>query len=54
MWITKKKLAKIEREQYVKALRDEMQSSTEIEQDKRLRDLEKQVKKLKKAVKNGW
>jgi hypothetical protein len=54
MWISKKKLAEIEREQYVKALRQEMQSSTEIEQDQRIRDLEKQVKKLKKIVREGY
>jgi hypothetical protein len=54
MWISKKKLAKIEREQYVKALREEMNSTTQIEQDKRIRDLEKQVKKLNKIVREGF
>jgi len=54
MFITKKKLAKIEREQYVKALQEEMRSTEELDQYKRIRKLEKQVKKLKKAIKNGW
>lgn len=54
MWVTKKKLAKIEREQYVKALQDEMHSNSEYEQEKRIAKLEKTVKKLKKQVKNGW
>lgn len=54
MWVTKKKLAKIQREQYVKALQEEMRSTSEYEQEKRLDKLEKTVKKLQKQVKNGW
>jgi hypothetical protein len=54
MWVTKKKLAKLEREQYIKALQEEMRSNSEYEQEKRLDKLERQVKKLKKQVKNGW
>jgi hypothetical protein len=54
MWITKKKLQKIEHEQYIKAMRAEMDSSEAIEQYKRIAKLEKQVKKLKKAIKNDW
>lgn len=50
MWITKKKLAKIEREQYVKALREEMNSSEAVEQYKRIAKLEKDVKKIKKNL----
>lgn len=54
MWVTKKKLAKLEREQYFKALQDEMRSNSAYEQEERLEKLEKAVKKLKKQVKNGW
>lgn len=54
MWISKKKLAKLEHELYVKALQKEMEATTEIEQDKRLRDLEKAVKKLNKIVREGF
>lgn len=54
MWVTKKKLAKIERETYLQALQDEMRSTSEFEQEKRLDKLEKTVKKLQKRVKNGW
>ena len=50
MWITKRKLAKIEREQYVKALREEMDSSEAVEQYKRIAKLEKDVKKIKKNL----
>lgn len=50
MWITKKKLAKIEREQYVKALREEMNSSEAVEQYNRIAKLEKDVKKIKKNL----
>jgi hypothetical protein len=54
MWINKKKLARIEREQYVKALQDEMRSTAEIDQERRLKAIEKDIKKLKKWVKNGY
>jgi hypothetical protein len=50
MWITKKKLEKIEREQYVKAMREEMNSSEAIEQYNRVAKLEKDVKKIKKSL----
>ena len=54
MWITKKKLDRIKTQEYVRAMKDEMTSSEEYEQTKRIAKLEKQVKKLKKAIKNGW
>lgn len=50
MWITKKKLEKIEREQYIKAMREEMNSSEAIEQYNRIAKLEKDVKKIKKNL----
>jgi hypothetical protein len=50
MWISKKKLAKIEREQYVKAMREEMNSSEAVEQYNRIAKLEKDVKKIKKNL----
>lgn len=54
MWISKKKFNDALREEYLKAMRQEWDATEEIQQDKRIRDLEKQVKKLKKWVKNGY
>lgn len=56
MWISKKKFNHALHEEYLKALRQfsEWDATEEIQQDKRIRDLEKQVKKLKKWVKNGY
>ena len=50
MWISKKKLNDKLRNERMKAYEQEQ----EKEQWDRISKLEKQVKQLKKAVKNGW
>lgn len=50
MWISKKKLEKKLREERIKSYDDQQES----EQWEKIYKLEKEVKKLKKAVKNGW
>lgn len=54
MWISKKKYEaaqrKLKSDSFLEALKD----NEESEQWDRIRKLEKQVKKLKKQVKNGW
>lgn len=54
MWISKKKLENKLREVKVETMRDEWKSQQEIDQDQRMAKIEKDIKKLKKAVKNGW
>ncbi len=61
MFISKKKLENKLREAKLETMREEWKSQQEIDQDKRMEELEKAVKKLKKqvrelqdAVKNGW
>ena len=54
MFISKKKFDQKLREANLEARRDEWRSQTEIEQDDRLRKIEKDIKKLKKQVKNGY
>jgi|LauGreDrversion4_2_1035121.scaffolds.fasta_scaffold954829_2 hypothetical protein len=54
MWVSKKKLAKIEREQYLKAMNDEIRSNSEYRQEERIEKLAREVKKLKKIVKQGY
>ena len=54
MWISKKKLESKLRETKLEAMRDEWKSQQEIDQDERMSKIEKDIKKLKKAVKNGW
>ena len=51
MFISKKKLEQKLRETRLEAKREEWTSQSEIDQDERLRNLEKQVKKLKKQMK---
>lgn len=54
MFISKKKLDLKVREAKLEAHREEWKSQQEIDLDERLRKIEKDIKKLKKAVKNGW
>jgi len=54
MFISKKKFDQKLREATFEARRDEWKSQTEIEQDQRMEKIEKDIKKLKKAIKNGW
>lgn len=50
MWISKKKLLNIKQEAFIKSLNDR----DETEQWNSIAKLEKQVKKLKKQIKEGY
>lgn len=54
MWISKKKLESKLRETKVATMQEEWKSQQEIDQDKRMAKIEKDIKKLKKQVKNGY
>lgn len=54
MFISKKKLEAKLREAKLETMREEWKSQQEIDNDKRMEKIEKDIKKLKKAVKNGW
>lgn len=54
MFISKKKLAKKLYENKLETMREEWRSQQEIDQDNRMAKIEKEIKKLKKQVKNGY
>jgi hypothetical protein len=54
MWISKKKLESKLRETRLDTMREEWKSQQEIDQDERMAKIEKDIKKLKKQVKNGY
>jgi hypothetical protein len=54
MWISKKKLKKLTAEVQGKAFIEGMDTQDEAQQWHRIEKLEKQVKKLKKAIKEGY
>lgn len=54
MFISKKKLDQKLRETKLEAMREEWKSQQEIDQDERMRKIEKDIKKLKKIVREGY
>jgi hypothetical protein len=54
MFISKKKLENKLREAKLETMREEWKSQQEIDQDERMAKIEKDIKKLKKWVKNGY
>jgi hypothetical protein len=54
MFISKKKLQEKLRDARLDTMREEWKSQQEIDQDMRMQKIEKDIKKLKKQVKNGY
>lgn len=54
MFISKKKLENKLRETKIETMREEWKSQNEIDQDNRMQKIEKDIKKLKKALKREF